>query len=147
MLSWGCEPMFKAAGQPGLGAALALQPGLSQGNASCFSGFSNKTKTRTSTPAPQEVLTVVCSPAGKAQLPDKDRKELEGQLKAREDLLLPIYHQVAVQFADLHDTPGHMLEKGIISVRVPVATRTQRDTYGVGMEPGQGPEGCLGSSV
>ncbi|XP_076778578.1 acetyl-CoA carboxylase 2 isoform X2 [Arvicanthis niloticus] len=52
---------------------------------------------------------------GKAQLPDKDRKELEGQLKAREDLLFPIYHQVAVQFADLHDTPGHMLEKGIIS--------------------------------
>ncbi|XP_031193342.1 acetyl-CoA carboxylase 2 isoform X3 [Mastomys coucha] len=52
---------------------------------------------------------------GKAQLPDKDRKELEGQLKTREDLLLPIYHQVAVQFADLHDTPGHMLEKGIIS--------------------------------
>ncbi|EDL19919.1 acetyl-Coenzyme A carboxylase beta [Mus musculus] len=52
---------------------------------------------------------------GKAQLPDKDRKELEGQLKAREELLLPIYHQVAVQFADLHDTPGHMLEKGIIS--------------------------------
>lgn len=61
----------------------------------------------------------VCSPAGTAQLPDKDRKELESQLKAREDLLLPIYHQVAVQFADLHDTPGHMLEKGIISVRVP----------------------------
>nr|XP_048305885.1 acetyl-CoA carboxylase 2 isoform X1 [Myodes glareolus]XP_048305892.1 acetyl-CoA carboxylase 2 isoform X1 [Myodes glareolus]XP_048305901.1 acetyl-CoA carboxylase 2 isoform X1 [Myodes glareolus]XP_048305910.1 acetyl-CoA carboxylase 2 isoform X1 [Myodes glareolus] len=52
---------------------------------------------------------------GTAQLPDKDRKELEGQLKAREDLLFPIYHQVAVQFADLHDTPGHMLEKGIIS--------------------------------
>ncbi|ERE74638.1 acetyl-CoA carboxylase 2-like protein [Cricetulus griseus] len=51
---------------------------------------------------------------GTAQLPDKDRKELEGQLKAREDLLFPIYHQVAVQFADLHDTPGHMLEKGII---------------------------------
>ncbi|XP_041504337.1 acetyl-CoA carboxylase 2 isoform X3 [Microtus oregoni] len=52
---------------------------------------------------------------GTAQLSDKDRKELEGQLKAREDLLFPIYHQVAVQFADLHDTPGHMLEKGIIS--------------------------------
>uniref|UniRef100_A0A8C5JWY7 acetyl-CoA carboxylase n=1 Tax=Jaculus jaculus TaxID=51337 RepID=A0A8C5JWY7_JACJA len=51
-----------------------------------------------------------------AQQPDKeqDRKELEGQLKAREELLLPIYHQVAVHFADLHDTPGHMLEKGII---------------------------------
>uniref|UniRef100_A0A8C4MJV4 Acetyl-CoA carboxylase 1 n=1 Tax=Equus asinus asinus TaxID=83772 RepID=A0A8C4MJV4_EQUAS len=49
------------------------------------------------------------------RLSDKDRKDLEGQLKAREDLLLPIYHQVAVQFADLHDTPGRMLEKGVIS--------------------------------
>ncbi|XP_029409876.1 acetyl-CoA carboxylase 2 isoform X2 [Nannospalax galili] len=52
---------------------------------------------------------------GTAQLPDKDRRELEAQLKAREDLLFPIYHQVAVQFADLHDTPGRMLEKGTIS--------------------------------
>uniref|UniRef100_A0A9L0SL47 Acetyl-CoA carboxylase 1 n=1 Tax=Equus caballus TaxID=9796 RepID=A0A9L0SL47_HORSE len=50
-----------------------------------------------------------------SELSDKDRKDLEGQLKAREDLLLPIYHQVAVQFADLHDTPGRMLEKGVIS--------------------------------
>ncbi|XP_054450078.1 acetyl-CoA carboxylase 2 isoform X1 [Pteronotus mesoamericanus] len=52
---------------------------------------------------------------GKSELSDKDRKDLEGRLKAREDLLLPIYHQVAVQFADLHDTPGRMLEKGVIS--------------------------------
>lgn len=56
-------------------------------------------------------------PTGTSELSDKDRKDLEGQLKAREDLLLPIYHQVAVQFADLHDTPGRMLEKGVISVR------------------------------
>uniref|UniRef100_E9PSQ0 acetyl-CoA carboxylase n=1 Tax=Rattus norvegicus TaxID=10116 RepID=E9PSQ0_RAT len=68
---------------------------------------------------------------GTAQLPDKDRKELESQLKAREDLLLPIYHQVAVQFADLHDTPGHMLEKGIISVRVP--HRDTEDHIGVSL--------------
>lgn len=52
-----------------------------------------------------------------SELQDKDRKALEGQLKAREELLLPVYHQVAVQFADLHDTPGRMLEKGIICVR------------------------------
>lgn len=52
---------------------------------------------------------------GTSELSDKDRKDLEGRLKAREDLLLPIYHQVAVQFADLHDTPGRMLEKGVIS--------------------------------
>uniref|UniRef100_A0A8D1BTP6 acetyl-CoA carboxylase n=1 Tax=Sus scrofa TaxID=9823 RepID=A0A8D1BTP6_PIG len=51
---------------------------------------------------------------GSSELSNKDRKELEGQLKAREDLLLPMYHQVAVHFADLHDKPGRMLEKGAI---------------------------------
>nr|XP_035941869.1 LOW QUALITY PROTEIN: acetyl-CoA carboxylase 2 [Halichoerus grypus] len=52
---------------------------------------------------------------GMSELSDMDRKDLEGQLKAREDLLLPIYHQVAVQFADLHDRPICMLEKGAIA--------------------------------
>lgn len=52
---------------------------------------------------------------GVSELSDKDRKDLEGQLKAREDLLLPIYHQVAVLFADLHDRAHGMLEKGVIS--------------------------------
>ncbi|NWQ59325.1 ACACB carboxylase, partial [Neopipo cinnamomea] len=33
----------------------------------------------------------------------------------REELLLPVYHQVAVCFADLHDTPGRMQEKGVIT--------------------------------
>ncbi|NWZ94522.1 ACACB carboxylase, partial [Nesospiza acunhae] len=33
----------------------------------------------------------------------------------REELLLPVYHQVAVRFADLHDTPGRMQEKGVIT--------------------------------
>ncbi|XP_020505570.2 acetyl-CoA carboxylase isoform X2 [Labrus bergylta] len=49
------------------------------------------------------------------QLTDKQSKELESKLKAREEFLLPIYHQVAVQFVDLHDTPGRMQEKGVIS--------------------------------
>ncbi|VFV38559.1 acetyl-carboxylase 2 [Lynx pardinus] len=52
---------------------------------------------------------------GVSELSDKDRKDLEGQLKAREDLLLPIYHQVAVLFADLHDRAHGLLEKGVIS--------------------------------
>uniref|UniRef100_A0A8C2VCF5 acetyl-CoA carboxylase n=1 Tax=Chinchilla lanigera TaxID=34839 RepID=A0A8C2VCF5_CHILA len=52
---------------------------------------------------------------GMSELSDKDRKDLEGQLKTREELLLPVYHQVAVQFAELHDTPGRMLEKGAIN--------------------------------
>lgn len=36
-------------------------------------------------------------------------------MKEREDELVPMYQQVAVEFADLHDTPGRMLEKGVIS--------------------------------
>nr|XP_025042235.1 acetyl-CoA carboxylase 2 [Pelodiscus sinensis] len=48
-------------------------------------------------------------------LPKEDQRELEKQLKAREELLLPIFHQVAVQFADLHDTPGRMQEEGVIT--------------------------------
>nr|XP_033475988.1 acetyl-CoA carboxylase isoform X2 [Epinephelus lanceolatus] len=49
------------------------------------------------------------------ELSDKQCKELESKLKAREEFLAPIYHQVAVQFVDLHDTPGRMQEKGVIT--------------------------------
>uniref|UniRef100_A0A7N6ABW2 acetyl-CoA carboxylase n=1 Tax=Anabas testudineus TaxID=64144 RepID=A0A7N6ABW2_ANATE len=49
------------------------------------------------------------------KLSDKQCRELESKLKAREEFLLPIYHQVAVQFVDLHDTPGRMQEKGVIT--------------------------------
>ncbi|XP_012813279.2 acetyl-CoA carboxylase 1 isoform X2 [Xenopus tropicalis] len=52
---------------------------------------------------------------GTPELGAADCKELETKLKEREEFLLPIYHQVAVQFADLHDTPGRMQEKGVIT--------------------------------
>ena len=57
----------------------------------------------------------------KQQLSDKDltvveQERLETELKAREELLMPMYHQVAVEFADLHDRAGRMQEKGVISV-------------------------------
>jgi len=55
---------------------------------------------------------------GTPEMSPSDRKELETKLKEREEFLLPIYHQVAVQFADLHDTPGRMQEKGVITVRI-----------------------------
>lgn len=58
----------------------------------------------------------LCPPTGTPELSPPDRKELETKLKEREEFLLPIYHQVAVQFADLHDTPGRMQEKGVITV-------------------------------
>ena len=51
-----------------------------------------------------------------ADISRADRATLEHELKEREDQLMPIYHQVAVLFADLHDTPGRMQEKGCISV-------------------------------
>uniref|UniRef100_A0A8C9T0H2 acetyl-CoA carboxylase n=1 Tax=Scleropages formosus TaxID=113540 RepID=A0A8C9T0H2_SCLFO len=54
---------------------------------------------------------------GTPELSVPERKELETKLKEREEFLLPIYHQVALQFADLHDTPGRMQEKGVITVR------------------------------
>lgn len=60
--------------------------------------------------------------AGTPELSAAERKELENKLKEREEFLIPIYHQVAVQFADLHDTPGRMQEKGIINVSTVVAT-------------------------
>uniref|UniRef100_A0A8C0QU24 Acetyl-CoA carboxylase 1 n=1 Tax=Canis lupus dingo TaxID=286419 RepID=A0A8C0QU24_CANLU len=52
---------------------------------------------------------------GMSACPPAERKELENKLKEREEFLIPIYHQVAVQFADLHDTPGRMQEKGVIN--------------------------------
>jgi acetyl-CoA carboxylase/biotin carboxylase 1 len=45
-----------------------------------------------------------------------ERAELEKKLHQRQQLLMPMYHQVAVTFADLHDTAGRMQEKGVISV-------------------------------
>ena len=47
--------------------------------------------------------------------PDSATKsKLETKIKARVEVLSPIYHQVAVQFADLHDTPSRMMAKGVI---------------------------------
>ena len=44
------------------------------------------------------------------------KEEFERQLAEREKYLLPVYQQAAVMFCDLHDTPGRMLEKGVIRV-------------------------------
>uniref|UniRef100_A0A673CY40 acetyl-CoA carboxylase n=1 Tax=Sphaeramia orbicularis TaxID=375764 RepID=A0A673CY40_9TELE len=59
--------------------------------------------------------SVYASLAEQLELSEKQCRELEAKLKAREEFLMPIYHQVAVQFVDLHDTPGRMQEKGAIT--------------------------------
>jgi acetyl-CoA carboxylase/biotin carboxylase 1 len=43
----------------------------------------------------------------------------QAQIEARQELLLPLYLQVAYEFADLHDTPGRMKAKGVIREVVP----------------------------
>ncbi|KAF5283281.1 hypothetical protein FQR65_LT14023 [Abscondita terminalis] len=45
--------------------------------------------------------------------------ELERKIEERIKMLLPMYHQVSVHFADLHDTPERMHEKGAIHDIVP----------------------------
>lgn len=52
---------------------------------------------------------------------EEQRKQLLRQSKAREDELIPTYRQVAIEFAGLHDTPGRMKAKGVISQVVPWA--------------------------
>jgi len=46
----------------------------------------------------------------------EERAAIEKKIKEREILLQPMYHQAAVHFADLHDTPERMQEKGVIQV-------------------------------
>lgn len=55
----------------------------------------------------------------KRQLTDKSLShdqlsDIKVKMTAREELLLPVYTQVALQFADLHDTAGRMEAKGTI---------------------------------
>ena len=48
------------------------------------------------------------------RLQDHEREALVQLVKEKENSLLPVYAQIAEQFADLHDTPGRMKAKGVI---------------------------------
>ncbi|XP_049793738.1 acetyl-CoA carboxylase isoform X1 [Schistocerca nitens] len=52
-------------------------------------------------------------------LSNEEKVILENKISERERFLRPMYHQVAVHFADLHDTPERMHEKGTIQDIVP----------------------------
>lgn len=45
--------------------------------------------------------------------------EIEEKMKERISSLLHVYHTVTIHFADLHDTPERLLEKGCINEIVP----------------------------
>lgn len=49
---------------------------------------------------------------------EKKRSDITGDIKAREQMLLPVYEQIAVQFCELHDTPGRMKAVGVIEKEV-----------------------------
>ncbi|ROT38258.1 acetyl-CoA carboxylase [Sodiomyces alkalinus F11] len=49
-----------------------------------------------------------------ADLTKEQENELKAKMTAREKQLLPVYSQIAVQFADLHDRAGRMKAKGTI---------------------------------
>jgi len=49
-----------------------------------------------------------------ADLPKEQADELKKKMTLREKQLLPVYSQIALQFADLHDRSGRMKAKGVI---------------------------------
>jgi len=65
-----------------------------------------------------ELIKLKAEMAAVAERPDQ-KKLVEKKITEREQYLRPVYQQVAIQFADLHDTPERMLEKGAIQEIVP----------------------------
>ncbi|OHW90182.1 acetyl-carboxylase [Colletotrichum incanum] len=49
-----------------------------------------------------------------SDLPKEQADELKKKMTIREKQLLPVYSQIALQFADLHDRSGRMKAKGVI---------------------------------
>ena len=65
----------------------------------------------------------------KAQLADKSTpkdqlEDIKSKMTTRENLLLPVYSQIALQFADLHDRAGRMEAKG--TIRQPLSWKSAR---------------------
>ncbi|KAG1064934.1 hypothetical protein G6F42_026912 [Rhizopus arrhizus] len=60
-------------------------------------------------------------------VPAEEKAEIKRQLEAREQELLPVYQQIAIQFADLHDRTGRMKAKGVI--RKPLEWRHARKYF------------------
>jgi len=51
-------------------------------------------------------------------LSEAECNEVRSEMKLREQSLLPVYEQIAVQFCDLHDTPGRIKAVGVIEKEV-----------------------------
>lgn len=53
-----------------------------------------------------------------SELDTDAQEDIKNQIKAREELIKPVYTQVATEFADLHDKTGRMKAKGVIKSAV-----------------------------
>jgi len=53
-----------------------------------------------------------------AETSDEAKASIQLQIVKRERALLPVYEQIAVQFCELHDTPGRMKAVGVIEKEV-----------------------------
>lgn len=67
------------------------------------------------------ILKQLDAQAADPNLSAEDKQELAQKIKVRERILSNVYSQIAVQFADSHDTPGRMVAVGVIREVVPWA--------------------------
>jgi acetyl-CoA carboxylase/biotin carboxylase 1 len=49
---------------------------------------------------------------------EDSKVQLHSEIRSREQVLLPVYEQISVQFCELHDTPGRMKAVGVIEKEV-----------------------------
>ena len=45
---------------------------------------------------------------------DEEKPSIQKEIDSRENMLLPVYEQIAIKFCELHDTPGRMKAVGVI---------------------------------
>lgn len=66
-----------------------------------------------------KIIKIKAEIAANPNMPLEDKNRLEAEIVEREQFLQTMYHQVAVHFVELHDTPERMLAKGVIVDIVP----------------------------
>jgi hypothetical protein len=74
-----------------------------------------------------ETLIDLDKKLSKEGLSESEMNDLKEDIKNRECVLLPVYEQIAVQFCELHDTPGRMEAVGVI--RKQVKWKTSRSFF------------------
>jgi len=68
---------------------------------------------------PDDTLMRLDSQLRANNLSESETASIKAQTSSREKELLPFYQQMALKFADLHDTPGRMKAKGVVRDMVP----------------------------